>query len=180
MIGRRDSLFSFPDPVNESAARTVAAGVLVMAIVALALRQPWMLVPLTFGFWARVLTGPTLSPLGQLATRVVVPGLHLPWRPTPGPPKRFAQGIGAALTTCAVILWAVVGWVPAACALGLLAAAAFLEAAFGLCLGCRVFSLLMRLGVVPEDVCQECADLSRDRRRLAAAGGPAAQAGTDG
>ena len=43
---------------------------------------------------------------------------------------------------------------------GLLACAAFLEAAFGLCLGCKGFALLMRAGVIPESVCLECSDLS--------------------
>jgi Domain of unknown function (DUF4395) len=61
------ALCSFPDPVNEIAARTVATGVVVMAAAALVFEAPWMLVVLTYGFWARVLTGPTLSPLGQLA-----------------------------------------------------------------------------------------------------------------
>ncbi len=172
---RTAALFSFPDPVNESAARTVAGGVVVMAVLALAFGLPWMLVPLTYGFWARVLTGPTMSPLGQLATRVVVPVLHLPSRPTPGPPKRFAQGIGAALTTLAVVAWAVAGWGPAAFLVGLLAVAAFLEAAFGLCLGCRIFALLMRVGLVPESVCESCGDLSRRRGPVSAA-----HPGTDG
>jgi hypothetical protein len=36
-----------------------------------------------------------------------------------------------------------------------------LEAVLGLCVGCQVFSLLMRLGVIPESVCVECADISR-------------------
>jgi hypothetical protein len=175
MRGRASALLSFPDPVNESAARTVAAGVCVMAVLALALGLPWMLVPLTYGFWARVLTGPTLSPLGQLATRVVVPVLHLPSRPTPGPPKRFAQGIGAALTTLAVVTWAIAGWMPAAFVVGLLAVAAFLEAALGLCLGCRIFALLMRVGVVPESVCEDCGNLSVHRGTAAAA-----HPGTDG
>jgi len=67
-----------PNPVNEVAARTVAAGVVLMAVVALVFELPWMLIPLTYGFWARVLTGPTLSPLGQLATRVVAPALRSP------------------------------------------------------------------------------------------------------
>ncbi|MGH9271283.1 MAG: DUF4395 family protein, partial [Ilumatobacteraceae bacterium] len=57
--------------------------------------------PLALGFLARVLAGPTLSPLGQLATRVVAPRLGRP-RLVPGPPKRFAQSIGLALTTAAV------------------------------------------------------------------------------
>ena len=44
---------------------------------------------LAYGFVARVLTGPTLSPLGQLVTRVVTPALDIEARPVPGPPKRF-------------------------------------------------------------------------------------------
>ena len=40
--------------------------------------------------------------------------------------------------------------------LGLLVAAAFLEAAFGLCLGCKVFALLARAGLIPKEVCERC------------------------
>src|SRR5580700_5159945 len=105
MRERARTLFSFPDPVNEVAARTVAGGVVVMATLALALGVPWLLVPLVYGFWARVLTGPRLSPLGQLATRVIVPLLGVAARPTPGPPKRFAQGIGVAMSTAALLVW---------------------------------------------------------------------------
>ena len=155
------SLFSFPNPVNEVAARTVAAGVVLMAVVALVFELPWMLIPLTYGFWARVLTGPTLSPLGQLATRVVAP--RLPWGPklVAGPPKRFAQAIGATLTTAACIVFLTLGWGAAAWLLAALVVAAFLESALGLCLGCKMFALLMRLGVIPASVCEECGDLSR-------------------
>jgi hypothetical protein len=45
--------------------------------------------------------------------------------------------------------------------LAMLLVAAFLESAFALCLGCRLFALGMRAGLVPERVCLECADLSR-------------------
>ena len=61
-------------------------------------REWWLLVPLVYGFAARVLTGPTLSPLGQLATRVITPRVRVEHRFVPGPPKRFAQGIGLAFT----------------------------------------------------------------------------------
>jgi len=155
------SLFAFPDPVNEVAARTVAAGVLVMAVLALALKEPWLLVPLVYGFWARVLTGPTLSPLGQLATRVVAPALPVAPRLTPGPPKRFAQGIGTAVTTAAVVVWATAGWGEAAWVVALLVPAAFLESVFGYCVGCRLFALGMRTGLVPERICEACADINR-------------------
>jgi hypothetical protein len=44
--------------------------------------------------------------------------------------------------------------------LALLVVAAGLESIFGYCLGCKVFGLLMRAGLVPESVCAECADIS--------------------
>ena len=154
-------MFTFPNPVNEYAARTVAAGVVVMCVVAVAFQQPWVLVPLAYGFWARVLTGPTLSPLGQLATRVVAPRLGGLPRLVAGPPKRFAQAVGAVFSTTALILWFGFGlstatWV----VVSLLASAALLESAFGICLGCIAFGFLMRAGVVPEEVCAACADIS--------------------
>jgi len=153
-------LFSFPNPVNEVAARVVAGVVVVICAFTIGLRQPWLLVPLCYGFWARVLTGPTLSPLGMLASRVVAPRLAPP-RPVAGPPKRFAQAMGVAFSTTAVVLW--FGFGQSAAALGVtaaLAGAAFLESAFGLCLGCKVFAVLMRAGVIPDEVCATCADIT--------------------
>jgi hypothetical protein len=147
--------------VNEIAARVVAGGVVVLGAAAMGLRDPWLLIPLAYGFWARVLTGPTLSPLGQLATRVVAPRLAAAPRLVAGPPKRFAQGIGVAFSSTALILWFAVGahgatWV----VVGVLTAAALAESAFGLCMGCRVFAGLMRIGIIPDDVCAACADIS--------------------
>ncbi len=158
---RSGGLFTFPNPVDDAAARTVATGVVLMALGVAVLGWGWLLIPLTYGFWARVLTGPRLSPLGLFATRVAAPRLTAIHRLVPGPPKRFAQGVGVAFSTTASVLW-VLGAVPAArVVVALLAAAAFLEAAFGYCLGCKVFGLLMRTGLVPESVCEDCADISR-------------------
>jgi hypothetical protein len=161
MHNRLRSLLSFPNPVNEVAARIVAAGVVVMTTLALVTPTPWMLVPIVYGFWARVLTGPSLSPLGQFATRVAVPALPFAPRPTPGPPKRFAQAMGAAMSTAAVLVWVTAGWSVARWFLVPIDGAAFLESALGFCLGCQVFAALMRRGLIPERVCLECADLGR-------------------
>jgi len=154
--GRVREFFSFPNPVNEVSARLVAAGVVVMCILAIALDLRWLTVVIAYGFVARVLTGPTLSPLGQLVTRVITPRLGIAERPVAGPPKRFAQGIGVVFSVTALVLTAVGLWTAAAVVLALLACAAFLESALGLCLGCRAFALLMRAGVVPEEVCERC------------------------
>jgi hypothetical protein len=157
-------LIGFPRTVNEKAARTVAAGVVALALVAAATGAFWLTIPLAYGFWARVLTGPRLSPLGQLATRVVAPRLGTP-KPVPGPPKRFAQAMGAAMSTTALVLSLGLGLDTAATVvLVTLAGAASLEAFAGFCLGCEIFRVLMRAGVIPDTVCAECADIwSRGR-----------------
>src|SRR5947208_10959679 len=151
-------LFSFPNPVNETSARLVAGAVAVLAVLTVAFQQGWLLPVLAYGFVARVLTGPTLSPLGLLATRVVTPRLPPSHRYSPRPAKRFAQAIGAVFTVTATLLWFVAGEHVGALALvAVLAVFASLEAAFGLCVGCRAFYLGMRLGLVPPQVCEECA-----------------------
>ena len=151
---------TFPNPVNEKAARVVAGVVLATSVVILVTGAHWLLIPLAYGFWARVLTGPTLSPLGWTAQNVIAPALG-PKKPVPGPPKRFAQGMGVVFSTAALVLALVVGDDSAAdVVLGLLAVAAGLESVFGYCLGCKVFALLMRAGLIPETVCAECADIS--------------------
>lgn len=156
----RNRLFSFPNPVNEVSARLVAAGVVTMSVASIALDLRWMTLVIAYGFWARVLTGPKLSPLGLLVTRVVTPRLRVQGRLVPGPPKRFAQGIGVVFSTTALLLAFAFGdWGAAQVVLALLATAAFLEAAFGLCLGCKAFSLLMRAGLIPDEVCRECNDI---------------------
>lgn len=155
-------LFSFPDPVNEVAARLVAGGVLVMAIAFVATGWTPLLVVLAYGFLARVAAGPRFSPLGLLVTRVVVPRLGLPARPVPGPPKRFAQAIGAVFSVNALVLAVGPAWDGAARALiALLAVAAFLESVVGYCLGCTIFAALMRAGVIPAEVCEACADVTK-------------------
>ncbi len=151
-------LFQFPNPVNEKAARSVAAGVVVLTLVTLVLRQEWLLWLLAYGFLARVATGPTLSPLGQLATRVIAPRLGAA-RPVPGPPKRFAQAIGATLSVGAVIAYPLgaqwLSWV----LVGMITIAAVLESAFAICLGFIIFGALQRRGVIPVSICEACADV---------------------
>ncbi|MGH2971818.1 MAG: DUF4395 domain-containing protein [Gaiellaceae bacterium] len=150
-------LFSFPNPVNETSARLVAGVVAVLAIVAIAFQQGWILPVLAYGFVARALTGPKLSPLALVATRVVTPRLHIAHRYAPGPAKRFAQSIGAVFTITASLLWFAAGEHTAALVLaGIIALFASLESGFGLCVGCKTFFLGMRLGLVPAQICEEC------------------------
>jgi hypothetical protein len=155
----RERVFSFPNPVNEKAARTVAFVVMVLAVLTLVTSWYWLLAVLAYGFIARVLSGPTLSPLGRLASTVIAPRLGAE-KPVSGPPKRFAQGMGATITAAAAI--AALGFSAHGLADVLLVAliiAAGLESIFAFCLGCKVFGLLMRVGLIPAEVCAECADI---------------------
>ncbi|MBI5088938.1 MAG: DUF4395 domain-containing protein [Actinobacteria bacterium] len=153
------SIFSFPDPVNETSARLVAAGVVAQSVAFLAIREWWALVPLAFGFVARVAAGPRFSPLGRLVTQVVTPRLHVQHRFVPGPPKRFAQAIGVVFSVGALVAQ-LAGSTPVAVVLiAGLTVAASLEAFAGVCLGCIAFRRLMRWGVIPEAVCEACNDL---------------------
>jgi hypothetical protein len=161
-------LFSFPNPVNEVSARLVAAGALTMSLVAIIFHLPWLIAIIAYGFVARVLTGPTLSPLGQLVTRVITPALRRPAKPVPGPPKRFAQGIGAVITVTSAALALVFHRDTAAfIVLGLVVIAATLESVFAYCIGCKVFQGLMKLGVVPEEVCEECNNIWARQKAVA-------------
>lgn len=153
-------VFSFPNPVNETSARIVATGAVLMSVAFVVTGSGWILVPLTYGFIARVLAGPTFSPLGRLATQVITPRLSVNHKIVAGPPKRFAQAIGAAFTSTASVLF-LLGQVGAAqVVVAMLAAAASLEAFVGFCLGCAIFSRLMGWGVIPDSVCEECNDIS--------------------
>ena len=152
-------LVGFPEQVNDVAARTVAAVVLVTAVVAVATGQAWLAPVLAYAFVARTVGGPRYSPLGQIATRIVAPRLASHKKIVPGPPKRFAQGVGASFTLAATGLWLAGENVAALVLLGLLTVPAFLESAFGYCVGCKMFGLLMRTGVIPESTCEACADL---------------------
>jgi hypothetical protein len=153
-------LLSFPNPVNEKAARAVAFVVMLVSAVGLVTSSYWLFVALAYGFLARVLTGPKLSPLGRLAVAVIAPRLGAP-KLVPGPPKRFAQAIGATLTTLGAVLAFGLGLHAFGDVLfALVIVAAALESLLAFCVGCQLFALLMRAWVIPERVCLECADIS--------------------
>lgn len=150
------NFFSFPDPVNETSARLVAGGVVAQVLLFFVLREGWLLAPLLFGFVARVLTGPTMSPLGQLSVRVATPAVErrfgIDSRRVPGPPKRFAQLIGVGFSTVAAVAWFVGAPVVTFVVFGALVVAASLEAFAAVCLGCIAYSAIWG--------CDDCDDIS--------------------
>ncbi len=149
-------IFIFPHPVNEWAARCVAGMVMALTLSALFTGQWIIIAVLLYGFCARVATGPTLSPIGQIAIRLLVPLIGKN-RPVAGPPKRFAQFVGLLFALTALILFfAVDSALPYRVVLAVLASFAFLESILGFCAGCFVFGYMMKWKLVPESVCETC------------------------
>lgn len=159
-------VFAFPNPVNEYSARITAGLVVALSLVTLVTGLltgfGWGLGVIAVGFWLRLLFGPRISPFGILSVKVLTPLLGKT-RLVPGPPKRFAQGLGAAMSTAAAILLAA-GLAPAAwILLAVLIAAASLESFAGFCLGCAIFGFLQRRGLIPENICEACNNITLRR-----------------
>lgn len=93
--------------------------------------------------------GPRKHPYGRLFAGLVAPRLAPTTEREPVPPLRFAQLVGFVFAAVGTA-----GFVFGSFALGLTATAfalvaAFLNAAFGICLGCQVYPLVARLRHVP-------------------------------
>ena len=153
-------VLTFPNPVNDYAARTTAGLVVVLAIIAVAVNNPILYGLLALGFALRVASGPTLSPFGQLSVKFIVPKVVRKEKLVPGPPKRFAQTIGLVVSGTAFVLSLFGFGLAAQITTGVLILAATLESVFGFCLGCTIFGFLQRAGIIPESVCEACNNIS--------------------
>lgn len=101
--------------------------------------------------------------MGQLATRVIALRIANE-RLVPGPPKRFAQTVGLIFSVTALVLHFVAGLsVAAGAVLAVLTVFAALESLLGFCAGCFVFNYMMRWGLVPKSVCEECLNFDSTR-----------------
>jgi hypothetical protein len=74
--------------------------------------------------------------------------------------KRFAQTIGLTFAATSLILTLLGFSTAAQLVIAALIIAATLESVFAICLGCIMFSFLMKLGVIPQSVCESCNDIS--------------------
>ena len=159
-----NNFFSFPELINEISARFVALGVIILSLPILILLinnsgYAYILLGcLIYGFLARVTSGPKISPLALFVTKFLVPKLNKPENLVPGPPKRFAQGVGlffSIFTAVAFLLWLNL---IALVLISILIIFASLESFLGFCAGCKVFKFLMFIQLIPSDTCKKCAN----------------------
>ena len=151
-----NNVFSFPNPVNEFSARFVAGMIAILTIATILTQNEFVAGFLLYGFLARVATGPTLSPIGLLATKVIVPALGNPTKLVAGPPKRFAQTIGLIFSTTAFIMLLLDLILAFQITLTILVIFAMLESIVGFCAGCFVFKYLMKWKIIPQSICESC------------------------
>lgn len=130
--------------VDPRGPRFAAAVTTVVLAVVLLTGSVWLLALQGAVFAVGAVAGVQASPYGVVFRRLVRPRLAPPAELEDARPPRFAQAVGFVFA-----LVGVVGLVTGATALGLVAvgfalAAAFLNAAFGFCLGCEVYLLARR------------------------------------
>ncbi len=156
------SIFSFPETVNEVAARFTAGVVCTVALIAIIFNLHFLIFLLIYGFLARVLTGPSLSPVAQVATKVVAKKLTKYAKISPGKPKRFAQSIGLTVTSLVGILYYGVGLTDVGnTLLSVLIVFAAMESILGICVGCLIYRNLIKFHIIKETVCVDCANITK-------------------
>ena len=130
------------DPRGQRFSAILTSLVLIVVLVT----SSWLLLAAqTVVFVIGVAFGLRSAPYGLIYQALVRPRLGPPKELEPEAPPRFAQGVGAAFALAGVLGYALgvpaVGMTATAFAL----VAAFLNAAFGLCLGCEAYLLVRRL-----------------------------------
>jgi hypothetical protein len=153
---------SFPDLVDEVKIRIVAGFVVLLSITILVTGHFWIAYLLAVNYILSLSLGPRFSPLAFLAEFLVLPILQTRKKLIPGPPKRFAQLIGALLSLTILFGYYYFGNILLAKSVifGLLFFST-LESVVGFCTGCFIFNLLMRAGLIPAPICEKCMNLSK-------------------
>jgi hypothetical protein len=139
---------STKEPTMEIDARGPRFGAVITTVVlalALVTGSMWLLLAQTLVFAVGAIAGMRYAPYGLIYRFVVRPRLGPASRTEPAAPPRFAQGVGLVIAAVGVVGYAVgltgVGIAFTALAL----AAAFLNAAFDLCLGCHMYLFIRRI-----------------------------------
>lgn len=128
--------------INENAARTVAVLVVFLTLTGLISASWPLFLLLALDFALRAFSNGRFSLLRFAAIRITRL-LNIPEKPIDAAPKKFAAGVGLVFSLGIALLlalnWPVAAWTVG----GILLICALLEGAFGFCLGCVVYSMLV-------------------------------------
>jgi hypothetical protein len=115
----------------------------VLAVVLLT-GSAWLLAAQLVVFAVGALAGLRYAPYGLLYRYLVRPRLGPPASTEPEAPPRFSQGVGMVFAAAGVALYAAGVTAGGIVFTGLALVAAFLNAAFDLCLGCQMYLFIQR------------------------------------
>jgi Domain of unknown function (DUF4395) len=104
----------------------------------------WLLGVQLLVFAAGALAGLRYAPYGMLYRRLIRPRLGPPARTEPEAPPRFAQGVGMVIAAGGVLGYALGATAVGMAFTALALVAAFLNAAFDICLGCQMYLFIQR------------------------------------
>ena len=145
-----------PYRVSENVVRGVALQVFILSLTSIFTGSAIPVIALLIDFSIRVFLLPLYSPLVWVSRKIIVPIVGFRRKQVVFKPKRFAAGIGLLMSATALFFNLSEMVIPFEITLGILVLFSFLEAIFKFCAGCKIFSLLMRLGLVSEDECPDC------------------------
>ena len=130
------------DPRSPRFSALITTAVLAVVLVT---GSVWLLAAQALVFATGAAFGLRYSPYGMLYRRLVRPRLGPPAELEPEAPPRFAQAVGLVFALAGVAGYAAgLAWLGAAATAAALVAA-FLNAAFGFCLGCEMYLLIRRV-----------------------------------
>ncbi|HEY6790415.1 MAG TPA: DUF4395 domain-containing protein [Trebonia sp.] len=130
--------------IDPRGARFGAAITTVIVAIVIVTGSGWLLLAQTVVFAIGALAGLRYAPYGLLYKAVLRPRLGPPAELEDEAPPRFAQGVGLVMAALGTVGYLAVSPVVGTVFAALCLAAAFLNAAFDLCLGCHMYLLIQR------------------------------------
>lgn len=156
-MSRVKELQAPPERIQEAVVRGIAFLVLLAVLITLLFDTILPMYVLAVDFFIRACISGRFSLLALLSRKGVSQILRFKKRMIIARPKKFAAGIGFLLSLTALILVVIFDYEFWFIALsGMLGLFSALEAFFKFCAGCKIFGLLIRLGILREEVCYDC------------------------
>ena len=130
------------DPRGQRFSAALTVAVLVAVLIT---GSAWLLAAQAVVFGIGAFLGLKYAPYGLVYRALVRPRLGPPKEMEDEAPPRFAQGVGFAFSVIGIVGYATGLTVLGIAAVALALVAAFLNAAFGLCLGCEMYVMIRRV-----------------------------------
>lgn len=145
----------YPFRAKEEIIRGVALQVFLLSVTAILTMSIIPIIILIGDFCIRSIVNPNLSPL-VLISKKILPLTKFRKKMVTFKPKRFAAFIGLFMSLTAAALYLNNLYIGVVIVLSILSIFSFLESFFKFCAGCKIFGLLMKIGILKEDECIDC------------------------